>query len=276
MNQKDLTLLKNWFADYCIAFLTHIDEDRRNIAVKKDHTYHVCLNSLRIARSVKLNRQDMLLAEAIALFHDVGRFPQYQQYKTFDDDVSANHAALGAKVLLEKAVLRGLPEQDQNLILHAVTLHNVFVLPEVLDEKTRLFTNLIRDADKLDIWRVFIEYYGQDHGSRATAVALGLPDTADYSPAILASLQQGKMARKSDLKTLNDFKLLQLTWLYDLNFTSSIQMVLERGYIDNMAAVLPQNDEIRQALDRVRAYVSGKLEMSTVSARSGSRQRQGE
>jgi hypothetical protein len=206
----------------------------------------------------------------------VGRFPQYQQYKTFDDDVSANHAALGAKVLLEKAVLRGLPEQDQNLILHAVTLHNVFVLPEVLDEKTRLFTNLIRDADKLDIWRVFIEYYGQDHDSRATAVALGLPDTPDYSPVILARLQHGEMALKSDLKTLNDFKLLQLTWLYDLNFTSSLQMVLERGYIDNMAAVLPENDEIRQAIDRVRAYVSRKLEMSTVSARSGSRQRQGE
>jgi putative nucleotidyltransferase with HDIG domain len=259
MNEKDLILLKDWFADYCVHFSSHVEEDQRNFAVKKDHTYHVCLNALRISRSLQLNSQDMLLAEAIALFHDVGRFPQYQQYKTFDDDISANHAALGAKVLLEQDVLRGLPEQEQNLILHAVTLHNVFTLPDTLDQRMRLFAHIVRDADKLDIWRVFIEYYEQDEESRASAVALGLPDVPGYSPTVLACLNQGRMARKSELKTLNDFKLLQLTWLYDLNFTRSLQMVQERGYVDNMAAVLPTNAEIREAVERARTFVTGKL-----------------
>ncbi len=259
MNQKDLAELKDWFADYCVHFSTHVEEDQRNIAVKKDHTYHVCLNALRIGRSLKLNGRDMLLAEAIALFHDVGRFPQYQQYKTFDDDISTNHAALGAKVLLEQGVLRWLPEPEQRLIVHAVTLHNVFTLPDTLDQRTRSFVHIIRDADKLDIWRVFIEYYGQNEERRASAVALGLPDTQGHSPKVLACLQKGKMAAKSDLRTLNDFKLLQLTWLYDLNFARSFRMVQERGYIDKMAEVLPPNDEMRDALDRVRVFVAGKL-----------------
>jgi len=261
MNQNDLTFLKDWFANYCVNFSTHVEEDQRNFAVKKDHTYHVCLNALRIVRSLQLNNQDMLLAEAIALFHDVGRFPQYQQYKTFDDNISANHAALGAKVLLEQDVLRGLPEKEQNLILHVVTLHNVFTLPDTLDQRTRLFVHIIRDADKLDIWRVFIEYYGQDEESRATAVALGLPDSPGYSQTVLACLQQGRMASKSELKTLNDFKLLQLTWLYDLNFTRSLQIVQERGYVDKMAAVLPENVEIREAIERTRTFMKGKLKI---------------
>jgi HD domain len=259
MNQKDLILLKDWFAKYCVHFSTHVVEDERNFAIKKDHTYHVCLNALRIGRSLQLNNQDMLLAEAIALCHDVGRFLQYQQYKTFDDDISANHAVLGAKVLLEQDVLRGLPEQEQNLIVHAVTLHNVFALPDSLDQRTRLFVHIVRDADKLDIWRVLIEYYEQDVESRATAVTLGLPDAPDYSPTVLACLHQGRMAFKSELKTLNDFKLLQLTWLYDLNFTRSLKMVEERRYIDKMAAVLPENVEIREAIDRVRKFVTGNL-----------------
>jgi hypothetical protein len=259
MQQKDLIYLKDWFANYCFRFSTRVEEDERNYAVKKDHTYHVCLNALRIGRSLQLNSQDMLLAEAIALCHDVGRFLQYQQFKTFNDDISVNHAVLGAKVLLEQDVLRGLPELEQKLIIHAVTLHNIFSIPDTLDKRTRLFVHIVRDADKLDIWRVFIEYYEQDEECRATAVALGLPDAPGYSPAVLASLHEGRMAFKSELKTLNDFKLLQLTWLYDLNFTRSLQIVQERRYIDKMALALPENVEIRDAVQRARTFVAGKL-----------------
>jgi hypothetical protein len=259
MNLEELTSLKNWFTGYCASFSTPVQEDQRNISVKRDHTHQVCLNILRIGRDLKLNSESLLLAEAIALCHDVGRFPQYQLYKTFDDGISVNHAALGAKVLRERRVLQGLPKPDQDLIVHAVTLHNVFFLPGDLDERTLLFTRLVRDADKLDIWRVFIEYYGQDRDGRATAVALGLPDTPEYSPKVLSCLQRGEIATKSDLKTLNDFKLLQLTWLYDINFAGSLQMVLERGYIDRIADVLPDNDEIRQVVDYARAFVDEKL-----------------
>jgi hypothetical protein len=259
LNPQDLTFFKEWFADYCVSFTTAVEEDERNIAVKKHHTYHVCLNALRIGRSIALSGEDLLLAETIALFHDLGRFPQYRRYKTFDDDRSTNHAALGATVLLDHNVLRRLPEEERKLIVHAVTLHNVFAVPAELDERTRLFVKIIRDADKLDIWRVFVEYYGQDEERRASAVALGLPDRLDYSPKILACLREGRLAPKTELRTLNDFKLLQLTWLYDLNFTASLQLVLERGYIDAVTATLPRQDEIRGAVDAARAYVGRKL-----------------
>jgi putative nucleotidyltransferase with HDIG domain len=79
-----------------------------------------------------MSGEDTLLAEAIGLFHDVGRFRQYETYKTFDDSISVNHATLGAKVLLENNVLQRLPKQEQDLILRGVTLHNVFSLPEKL------------------------------------------------------------------------------------------------------------------------------------------------
>ena len=97
-------------------------------------------------------------------------------------------------------------------------------------------------------------------GGRATAVGLGLPDAPEYSPTVLASLRGGHMAQKSDLKTLNDFKLLQLTWIYDLNFASSMRMVDERGYIDKIADALPKNDEICEAVEHIRAYVHWKLQ----------------
>jgi len=68
-----------------------------------------------------------------------------------------NHAVLGAKTLLERNVLRDLPKRERSLIVRAVALHNVFILPVGLDDEILLHAKLIRDADKLDIWRVFIE-----------------------------------------------------------------------------------------------------------------------
>jgi len=259
MNQEELTSLKNWFAGYCASFSMPVQEDQRHIDIKRDHTAEVCLNSVRIARDLRMSGEGSLLAEAIGLFHDVGRFPQYQRYKTFDDGISVNHATLGAKVLLEQKALQCLPKQEQDLIIRCVTLHNVFSLPEELDSRTLLFAKLVRDADKLDIVRVLIEYFEQDAGERAEAVALGLPDSPGYSTDVLACLARGEMARKSDLTTLNDFKLLQLAWLYDLNFASSLRMVLERCYIDKLEGLLPHAEEIKKAVELVRAYVDGKL-----------------
>ena len=261
MNANAFQSLKTWFRNYVDSFSLSVQEDQRNIAVKQVHTHQVCLNAMRIAEDLGLDQQEIRLAEAIALFHDVGRFSQYQQYKTFDDSISVNHAVLGAKLLIEHNVLHDLPTHDQDIIVRSVTLHNVFSLPEGLDEKSLLFARLIRDADKLDILRVVIEYFAQDKGRRAEAVALGLPDLPGYSRAVLDRLIRGEIARKDTLTTMNDFKLLQLTWLYDLNFTCSLRMVEERGYIQKLTEMLPQNEEISGAVDIVRKYVTGKLKM---------------
>jgi len=259
MIQDELKFFKNWFANYCTLFATPIQEDARNFEIKQLHTHQVCLNAVRIAADLNLDEKEILLVEAIALFHDVGRFPQYQKYKTFDDNVSVNHAALSAKVLLGQNVLKGLRPHEQAMIIRTVTLHNVFSLPGDLDEETRLFANLVRDADKLDIMRVVIEYFEQDEGSRADAVALGLPDLPTYSSAVLSCIKRGEMAKKSDLTTLNDFKLLQLAWLYNLNFISSLQIVSERRYIQKLAALLPPTDDIKEAVELTRDSVERKL-----------------
>jgi putative nucleotidyltransferase with HDIG domain len=259
MDQKELTALKNWFDDYCDSYTTASAEDQRNITVKRDHTREVCLNAVQIAKDLRLDPHQTLLAESIALFHDVGRFPQYRQFKTFDDSISVNHAALGAKVLLENKVLRNLNHRDREIIIRAVTLHNVFTLPDELDNETLLFSRMIRDADKLDILRVVIEYFQQEPGSRADAVALGLPDDPGYSDEVLSCIYEKKMAMKSMLTTQNDFKLLQLTWLYDLNFDGSLRMVATRNYIPAIAAMLPRNNAISRAVNDVSGYVDGRL-----------------
>jgi len=259
MDRQELDNLKQWFSDYCRTFHTSNAEDQQNITLKQEHTLRVCDNMAEIARDLSLDEGRSMLAEAVALFHDVGRFPQYLKYHTFRDSVSVNHAALGARVLIENNVLGNALKREQDLIIRAVTLHNVFAVPEGLDRDALLFLKMIRDADKLDIWRVSLEYYTQSEAERASAVGLDLPDTDSYSPEVLESLRRTEMVQMSALKTLNDFKLLQLAWIFDLNFASSLRIVAERRTIERMAALLPDADEIRNAVDFVRDYVAGRL-----------------
>jgi hypothetical protein len=259
MKRDDLNALKAWFSEYCDSFSADLDEDRRNYDVKRKHTDDVCSNMLLIAQDLELDDQRTMIAEAVALFHDVGRFPQYQQYKTFQDSISVNHATLGAKVLIENSALRNLPKEEQDLIVRAVTLHNVLAVPGELDFDLLQLVKMVRDADKLDIWRVFLEFYALPAKDKPTAVALGLPDIPEYSPEVLAQLHQRNLVLLSSLKTLTDFKLLQLAWIFDLNFTASFRIVAQRSYIDRFALTLPQTNDIADAVDTVREFLNEKL-----------------
>ena len=255
MDQHELNDLKRWFTDYCRSFYSSAYEDQRNITLKEEHTRNVSGNIVQIAQSLSLDDARIRLAEAIALYHDIGRFPQYRKFKTFKDSVSVNHGALGAKVLVENKVLQRLPKHEQDIIVRTVALHNAYSIPGRLDRNMLLFLKLVRDADKLDIWRVAIEYYGQAEVGRASAVGLGLPDVPGYSPEVLTALKNEQMVQISTLKTLNDFKLLQLAWIYDLNFASSLRILESRQYIDGIAATLPRTGEISEALATLRGYV---------------------
>jgi hypothetical protein len=259
MNQTVLHILHQWFSDYCSSFYTANQADQKNISIKEEHTKNVCANMREIGRDLGLDERRSMLAEFVALFHDVGRFPQYRLYGTFRDSSSTNHAALGARVLTEHNVLALLPASEADLVIRAISLHNVFAIPAGLNDELLLLVRMIRDADKLDIWRVFIDYYSRPDEDRASAVGLGLPDTPRYSSGVLASVMRREMVQLSALSTLNDFKLLQLAWIFDLNFSRSLQLVQDRGYIDGLAATLPRVQEITEAVHSIRDYVDGRI-----------------
>jgi len=261
MQSNDLAFFKTWFTEYSETFYTDDAEDNKNIELKVRHTSFVCKNSVLIAREEHPGDNNVLIAETAALFHDVGRFFQYSKYKTFRDNISVNHGRLGAEILRETEVLASIALREQELIINTVKFHNTFEVPTFGDEQKILFLRLIRDADKLDIWRVFAEYYHNAEGGHASAVSLGLPDRPDYSPTVLSCLHKKTLASLPDLETLNDFKLMQLSWVYDLNFRHSFRLLAERDLIHKIASTLPQTKEIAGALAVVKEFVSEKSGM---------------
>src|SRR4030042_5753212 len=106
MTRNDLNFFKKWFSDYCQTFYVSDIEDQRNIYLKEQHTFNVCENITEIAKELSLSNDQIILSEAVALFHDIGRFPQYAKYKTFRDNISVNHGLLGGQILLEEKLLQ--------------------------------------------------------------------------------------------------------------------------------------------------------------------------
>jgi putative nucleotidyltransferase with HDIG domain len=230
--------------------------------LKLAHTLRVRQASLDIGKSEGLSGDDLYVAEAAALLHDIGRFEQFRRYQTFADARSENHADLGVQVIDENGFLKPIDGETARVILRAVQCHNKASLPVGENGRGLFFMKLLRDADKVDIWHVVTEYYGQMHGKRNQTLELNLPDTPEVSNAVCESLLKGNMVRMKDLKTLNDFKLLQMGWVYDVNFRRTFQIVKEREYLEKIRRVLPKNEgRITEVYELAENYVHEKLKI---------------
>ncbi len=259
MTKDDLDFFKRWFSDYTKKYYSTDVEDQKNIMLKVVHTDNVCRNIVEIARGASFGENRIRVAEAIALFHDLGRFAQYAEYKTFRDAISVNHGLLGAKTLIRENVLRDLSDNERKLITQTVKFHGAFAIPSVLTGDAVLFLQLIRDADKVDIFRVFIEYFESPREGKASATAFGVPDTPEYSKVMLACIMNKHVASYSNIRTENDFKLMQLSWVYDMHFNDSIRLLQERNCINILIDKLPKKDDIRSAAAVLKEYISERL-----------------
>ena len=250
----DLKHLKAWFTAYAATFCRGDVEQQRNGRLKEEHTHRVCREIVDLGEQVGLDAHQRALAETIALFHDIGRFEQYAHYRTFRDGISENHAHLGVAVLEKEGVLSGLALPLQSIILQAIAHHNVAVLPQAENEAWHFYTRLLRDADKLDIWRVVTEYYETAALQRNETIELGLPDSPGYSPQVVEDLRGRRIVRVNHLRNLNDFKLLQMGWIFDINFAPTMLRVRERGYLEKIRKGLPRDAEIDRLYAMMQAH----------------------
>lgn len=262
MEQACLDSLKKWFDNFIIPYGDTDPEGLKNILMKVEHTRKVCDVMELISAGEGLSAGDARLAGAVALLHDVGRFPQYLRWRTFRDSVSDNHARLGVEVIREQKLLDRLPAVERLLIEEAVRFHNLLTVPDRLKSPTDLFLRLIRDADKLDIWRVFLSYFATPEHERATAAMLGFPDLPGVSPACLSALSEGRVVNLDTVACSNDFKLLLVSWSYDLSFSSSYRLVQHKAYLQALEANLPERDDIRSAIAAARDHVACKAGQS--------------
>lgn len=251
-----LPKIKTWFEEYVHRYDSNDAVFQENIDLKAEHTRRVCEVIRDIGKSLHLSPKDLYLAEVSGLLHDIGRFEQYQRYRTFADYRSEDHAALGVKVIRENRILDGLDSASAKFLTQAVGCHNKAWLPDGESSRCLFFLKLLRDADKVDIWRIVTEYYRDSSNNRNMTIELDLPDIDHISPPVYNALMGGRLVQMSDLKTLQDFKLLQIGWIFDVNFPRTFQIVRENKYLEAIRNALPLKSFcIIKAYERAHAHL---------------------
>jgi len=258
ITQKQLQNIESWFEHYVSQFKSSDPIYTQNIELKKDHTFRVCDEIIRLGESLDLNSQELNLAQVMALLHDVGRFEQYDRYRTFNDFKSEDHAQLSLKVINQEQVLKEIDPTSQKLIICAVSYHNRASLPSHETAPCLFFSKLLRDADKLDILFVVTEYYRNQDKNSNESLELELPNIPQISDEVFKDIISGKIVNAKNIQNLNDFKLLQMAWVYDLNFPLTYKLVKERQYLEKIRAALPGLPQAEKAYTATRSFLDSK------------------
>ncbi len=256
LGRPERDAIRGWFDRYVQTYTDGGGPDAGPMVLKRDHSLRVCEEIVRIGESLNLDGPDLLFAETIALLHDIGRFEQYAVHRTFADRKSVNHAELGAQVLNQRNVLAGLDGETAAEVQRAVMCHNMAFLPDDLDGRGRMFCLMLRDADKLDIWKVVTDYYGRTEGPADTTIELDLPDTPGVSEAVVRDLMEKRIVRSDHIRNLNDFKLLQVGWVYDIHFTVTVERLKGQGYLEKIRAVLPESPAVEAVFRAVADHLN--------------------
>lgn len=201
------------------------------IRLKVEHTYRVADFSERIARSIaddyKLTDKDIELAWTIGMLHDIGRFEQVRRYGTFWDSDSVDHAEFGADLIFGDDPNGFKVELDEpETIEIAIRNHNKLKISNLVTDRQRIFCETIRDADKIDILRVNVEFTVEEIYNVSEEALLNSEISEDVFNAAL----EGHAVDRALRKTPMDAVVGHASMMQELTFEESRKMVKEQGY----------------------------------------------
>jgi len=269
MEQRQLDELREWFNEYVAGFYGDDEYINANVNHKESHTLRVCREIRYIADKLSLSEPQQRVAEAVALFHDIGRFEQFVRFRTYHDAVSVRHSLLGVQILRQERILESLDESQQEWIFKAIEYHADKQLPKDLDGQCLIYAQLIRDADKLDIFKIIMSFHKRCRNDPLnSSLRLGFDDRPECSSHIVEKMLRGESIDYSELRTLNDLKLMQLGWVRDINFDVTLERIKARRYLETLAGFLPITAEIETIRQRIFSYVDERLKRNNESIES--------
>ncbi|MCF7953945.1 MAG: HD domain-containing protein [Spirochaetales bacterium] len=259
LSKSDLERMKSFFAGYVTETARQASNDAhvlRNLNLKKEHTYNVCSEISSLAEELELSTGQQYFAEISALFHDIGRFEQFIRYGTFHDQDSENHATLGVRILKQTGILKksGLDSEQIKLLLRLIEYHNRIEVPPEETHDCKFFSALLRDADKLDIFRVVIDHYQTPVEEQNASVNLGFKQSDKVSSQVCSAVLHKQPVRIQDVETLADFKMLQSSWIFDINFSGTCRRIDERSYLLSIRDSMELNQQSEKMFSLLISY----------------------
>ena len=271
----------------CSTFKKYTDKydlSDPKIQLKAVHTYHVAENADAIARFLNLYENDTDLAWLLGMLHDLGRFEQIRRYQTFNDSQSVSHAHLSCEILfpeyyhLDKSFFENMPndtfgqisdfidkasDEEYDLIRTAIWEHSSYRIPDDLNPRQKMFCDIIRDADKIDIFRVNVEesmadVYNTDENEIINS---------GTSDKIMQALKEHTCVKRDPGFTMSfaDHMLSHACLAFELVFPVSREITNKQGFLKKLANFKSDNPTTQAAEEMLRKELSDLGYSVTVS-----------
>lgn len=271
INRKNVI---NAFAEY----VRNYDPSDGKIKLKIDHTYRVAGLCQRIAESLGLSEPDVDIAWLLGMLHDIGRFEQIRRFGTFNDVQSVDHAEFGADLLFKEGLIRKFAEgyyeecelarsgneeaeqiiknnehhnKDTGLLEMAIRQHNKYRVKEDLTERQRMFCDILRDADKVDIFKVNADIPMEIIYDVTTEELKNGVITKE----VLESFYKKETVLKSVRRSAVDHIVGHISLLFELVYKESYRQAREQGYVYKLLDFKSDVPEVNAEFDDMRKYV---------------------
>ena len=238
----DYAKIKEVFDNYVDSY-----ENEEMILLKKYHSYAVSDLMAELAYRLKLSDEQIILAKVIGLLHDIGRFEQYKKYKSYNDK-NGDHAVIGCKYLFEEGHIRDYitdPSYDE-VINKAIRYHNTLKLPN-LDGDVELFSKMIRDMDKVDIYKQMAIH------SHAKF------DAKEVSEKVLGEFKKEKTIDLGFVKSKSDAIITRLAFIFDFNFNESFDILVDTDNFDLYLSVIEVTEDSEKLWRKIREECFDKI-----------------
>ena len=252
-----ISTLRTAFEDYISPF--KFAPYNADLTIEKTilHINRVVENILILADSLELSENEKHVAEIAAQFHDIGRL-----WLRLPENAESNitdHADASIEYLKTSQFFGELDDATQNIVIQVIKNHNKPELPKKEGEAILFYVKLLRDADKLDSWRSTSEYITRKGGKPNMATELALSEKPIVTPAFSKIIIEGGIPNKADIVTFNDFLIFQMSWIFDLHFKKSFQILNQKQYIRHIYDSLPKNDNVIEIYRMIRIHVENQI-----------------
>ena len=235
-------------------FVNEFDVKDSQINLKINHSYYVADLAMKLAKRLDLDEEEVMLAKVIGLMHDMGRFMQYQKtHKYSDIKTKIDHANLAVNYLFQENHIADflIDKKYYEIIRAAIFNHNKLEIEDGLNDKELLFSKIIRDVDKIDIFRVIAVYFDFKYDSNLTK-------------EVREEFEQEKLVNRVNIENKSDDIVSSLSFIYDINFKESFELLNETDNLELYLGVIEVKKELEGEFKRikegVRKYLESRLE----------------
>lgn len=245
------------FEEFFQSLIIDFPENQHQFEEIRGHSLRVVSLSNMLADVLLQTEEERRIALIIAMFHDFGKASLLS--KNMEPLViQREHATISAKILQQLDFFQSLSAEEQMIILRAVENHNQVRLPKLDNDQQTMFAKILRDADKLDVFDAAFRYFKERYSIRPL-ITNELYNTIEVSEKVLKSIWAGKPAVYEDMKSMNDYKLILISMVFDLNYKFTFRVMSEKQYIQKIYETLPKRDSIIEVYRQIKLFVENKF-----------------